>query len=395
MKNFINYVSYDKKEGLSDATKVVRGALGHDPITGAISFPIFQTSTYRHISIDKNTHYNYSRIVNPTREEFERTMAILDHGYKAFAVTSGMSAISLVLTILKPKEHVLISDDVYGGTVRISDEVLKTMGIDYDQVDFSDLESVEAKIRKNTKMIFVETPTNPMMKVVDLQKLAIMAHKNKIMVVVDNTFLTSFYQKPLDLGCDMVVYSATKYISGHNDVMAGVVVVKTKEQADYLKIQNSILGASLGPMDSWLALRGLKTLAVRMEKHSSNASVIAEFLRKHKRVKKVYYVGFTDHPGYNISLKQTTGFGGMISFELYNREAVNKFLDKLKLIIFAESLGGVESLVTHPSSRTHTEVSEEIKEKLGITDTLLRLSVGIEDVHDLISDLRQALEIGE
>ncbi len=392
MKNFINYVAYDKKENLKDETKVVRGALGHDPVTGAISFPIFQTSTYRHISIKENTSYNYSRIINPTREELERTIALLDHGYKSFAVSSGMAAISLVMTFLRPKEHILISDDVYGGTVRICEEVLKTNKIEYTQVDFSDIESVKQNIKPNTKMMLIETPTNPMMKVADLKAISNLAHKHKITVVVDNTFLTSFYQKPLDLGCDMVIYSATKYLAGHNDVLAGIVVTSTKEQAEYLSLQNAILGSGLSPMDSWLTLRGLKTLAVRMEQHSKNALLIAEFLKKHKKVKNVYYVGFKDHPNYEVSLRQTTGFGGMISFELDSMESVNTFLEKLNLILFAESLGGVESLVTHPASRTHTEVSAETRKKLGITDTLLRLSVGIENAHDLISDLKQALE---
>lgn len=392
MKNFTNYTVYDKKENLKDDTKVVRGALGHDPVTGAISFPIFQSSTYRHIGIKENTNFNYSRIINPTREEFERTMAILDHGYRAFAVSSGMAATSLVLTMLKPKEHILVSDDVYGGTVRACDEVLKYTGVEYTQIDFTDIEDVKKNIKPNTRMMFIETPTNPMMKVADIQEICKLAHSKGITVVVDNTFLTSYYQKPLDLGADLVVYSATKYIGGHNDILAGVVVVKTKEQADYLNLQMAIYGACLAPMESWLALRGLKTLAVRMDRHSENAKKIAEFLRNHPKVKKVYYVGFEDHHQYNISLKQTTGFGGMISFDLDSMDTVNKFLDKINLILFAESLGGVESLVTHPATRTHTEVSQEVRNKLGITDTLLRLSVGIENVDDLIEDIRQALE---
>lgn len=392
MKNFTNYTVYDKKENLHDETKVARGALGHDPVTGAISFPIFQATTYRHIGIKENTNYNYSRIINPTREEFERTMAMLDHGYRAFAVSSGMAATSLVLTMLKPKEHILVSDDVYGGTVRACDEVLKYNEVEYTQVDFTDLEEVKKNTKPNTKMMFIETPTNPMMKVADIAEICEYAHSKGITVVVDNTFLTSYFQKPLDLGADIVVYSATKYIAGHNDVLAGVVVVKTKEQADYLNLQMAIYGACLSPMDSWLALRGLKTLAVRMDRHNENAKKIAEFLRNHPKVKKVYYVGFEDHPQYDITLKQSKGFGGMISFDLGDIKTVNKFLEKINLILFAESLGGVESLVTHPATRTHTEVSKEAREKLGITDTLLRLSVGIENVDDLIDDIKQALE---
>lgn len=392
MKNFTNYTVYDKKENLHDETKVARGALGHDPVTGAISFPIFQSTTYRHIGIKENTNYNYSRIINPTREEFERTMAMLDHGYRAFAVSSGMAATSLVLTMLKPKEHILVSDDVYGGTVRACDEVLKYNEVEYTQVDFTDLEEVKKNTKPNTKMMFIETPTNPMMKVADIESICEYAHSKGITVVVDNTFLTSYFQKPLDLGADIVVYSATKYIAGHNDVLAGVVVVKTKEQADYLNLQMAIYGACLSPMDSWLALRGLKTLAVRMDRHNENAKKIAEFLRNHPKVKKVYYVGFEDHPQYDTTLKQSKGFGGMISFDLGDIKTVNKFLEKINLILFAESLGGVESLVTHPATRTHTEVSKEAREKLGITDTLLRLSVGIENVDDLIDDIKQALE---
>ena len=392
MKNFTNYTVYDKKENLHDETKVARGALGHDPVTGAISFPIFQATTYRHIGIKENTNYNYSRIINPTREEFERTMAMLDHGYRAFAVSSGMAATSLVLTMLKPKEHILVSDDVYGGTVRACDEVLKYNEVEYTQVDFTDLEEVKKNTKPNTKMMFIETPTNPMMKVADIESICEYAHSKGITVVVDNTFLTSYFQKPLDLGADIVVYSATKYIAGHNDVLAGVVVVKTKEQADYLNLQMAIYGACLSPMDSWLALRGLKTLAIRMDRHNENAKKIAEFLRNHPKVKKVYYVGFEDHPQYDITLKQSKGFGGMISFDLGDIKTVNKFLEKINLILFAESLGGVESLVTHPATRTHTEVSKEAREKLGNTDTLLRLSVGIENVDDLIDDIKQALE---
>ena len=391
MKNFTNYTVYDKKEGLHDETKVARGALGHDPVTGAISFPIFQSSTYRHIGIKENTNFNYSRIINPTREEFERTMAMLDHGYRAFAVSSGMAATSLVLTMLKPKEHILVSDDVYGGTVRACDEVLKYNNVEYNQVDFTNLEEVKKNTKPNTKMMFIETPTNPMMKVADIAEICEFAHSKGITVVVDNTFLTSYYQKPLDLGADIVVYSATKYIAGHNDVLAGVVVVKTKEQADYLNLQMAIYGACLAPMDSWLALRGLKTLAVRMDRHNENAKKIAEFLRNHPKVKKVYYVGFKDHPKYDITLKQSKGFGGMISFKVDSTKTVNAILSRLKLIIFAESLGGVESLITHPVSRTHTEISEEKRNALGITDTLLRLSVGIEDADDIIADLDQAL----
>lgn len=392
MKNFTNYTVYDKKENLHDETKLVRGALGHDPVTGSISFPIFQTATYRHIGINENTNFNYSRIINPTREELERTMALLDGGYKAYATSSGMAAITLLFSMLKPKEHILLSDDIYGGSVRACTETLKSNGVLYDQIDFTNLDNVKNNIRDNTKMLFIETPSNPMMKVADIKKICDYAHIKGITVVVDNTFLTPYFQKPLKLGADIVVYSATKYICGHNDTLAGILVVKTKEQAEYFDLQMAIYGAPLAPMDSWLALRGLKTLAIRMKQHESNAKKVALFLKNHPKVKKVYYIGFDTHPEYKISLDQTSGFGGMISFQLDSMETVNSFLEKINLILFAESLGGVESLVTHPASRTHTEVNLEDRLKLGITDTLLRLSVGIENVEDIILDLHQALE---
>lgn len=392
MKDSKDYKNFDRKENLKLASKVVHGALGVDPETGSLSFPIYQAATYKHKSIDKQEAYNYSRCINPTREELEKTMTILEEGTRAFAVNSGMAAITLVFSLLKPGDHIVMSDDIYGGTFREVNEVLTVNGVEYDSIDLSDIDLLKKTIKKNTKMIFVETPTNPMMKVADIEKIAKIGHEIGAIVVVDNTFLTPYFQRPLTLGADIVVHSGTKYLAGHNDVLAGIVVVKDSKIGEKLEIQMYIYGAGLGPMDSWLMLRGIKTLALRMDKHAENAMKVATWLRNEPKVKKVYYVGFEDHKDYAVTKKQTTGFGGMISFRVDSMETVNKILSNLKLVIFAESLGGVESLITHPVSRTHTEISEEKRNALGITDTLLRLSVGIEDADDIIADLKQAME---
>lgn len=391
MKNFNEYKDANRKENLKFESKVVHGAYGTDPVTGAISFPIYQTATFKHHSVEDKSGYNYARCINPTREELERTMCILEEGNRAFAVNSGMAAVSLVMSLLKPNDHIIFSDDVYGGTFRCVNEVLKPNGVEFDSIDLSDIELLKNTIKPNTKMILIETPTNPMMKVADIGKVAKIGHDIGALVVVDNTFLTPYFQKPLTLGADIVLHSGTKYLGGHNDVLSGVVVVKDEEIGQKLEIQMYINGAALGPLDSWIMLRGIKTLALRMNKHSENAMKIATWLRNHPKVEKVYYVGFEDHKDYEITKKQTTGFGGMISFQVDSKETVNNILGRIKLVTFAESLGGVESLITHPVSRTHTEIEEEKRQALGITDTLLRLSVGVEDADDLIADLEQAL----
>lgn len=392
MKDSKEYSNFDRKENLKIASKVVHGALGVDPATGSISFPIYQSATYKHSSIEKRDPYNYSRCINPTREELEKTMTILEEGTRAFAVSSGMAAITLVFSLLKPGDHLIMSDDIYGGTFREVNEVLEVNGISHDSIDLSDLDLLKKTIKKNTKMIFIETPTNPMMKVADIEKISKIGHEIGALVVVDNTFLTPYFQRPLTHGADIVVHSGTKYLAGHNDVVAGIVVVKDSQIGEKLEIQMYIYGAGLGPMDSWIMLRGIKTLALRMDKHAENAMKVANWMRKQPKIEKVYYVGFEDHKDYEVTKKQTTGFGGMISFRVDSMDTVNKILSNLKLIMFAESLGGVESLITHPVSRTHTEISEEKRNALGITDTLLRLSVGIEDADDLIEDLKQAMK---
>ena len=394
MKDLKDYKNLNRKENLKLASKVVHGGEGIDPATGSISFPIYQTATFKHSGIEIRDPYNYSRCINPTREELEKTMAILEEGTRAFAVNSGMAAITLVFSLLKPGDHLIMSDDIYGGTFREVNEVLEVNGIEHDSIDLSDLDLLERTIKKNTKMIFIETPTNPMMKVADIAAIAKIGHDIGALVVVDNTFLTPYFQRQLTLGADIVVHSGTKYLAGHNDVLAGVVVVKDSKIGETLEIKMYIYGAGLGPMDSWLMLRGMKTLALRMDKHNENAMKVANWLRSQPKVEKVYYVGFEDHKDYEVTKKQTTGFGGMISFKVDSTKTVNDILSRLKLIMFAESLGGVESLITHPVSRTHTEILEETREALGITDTLLRLSVGIEDADDIIADLDQALNGG-
>lgn len=391
MKNFDDYKDAGLRQGLSLDSKVVHGATGIDPVTGAISFPIYQTATYKHHSITDRTGYNYSRCINPTREEVERTMCILEGGARAYAVSSGMAAIMLTLSILKPGDHVVCSDDVYGGTSRAVKEVLAPMGVSNTSVDLSVLPDLMAALRPETRMIFIETPTNPMMKVADIAAIAAVARERGILTVVDNTFLTPYFQRPLTLGADIVIHSGTKYLAGHNDTLAGIVVLREPELGQWYEIRNHVNGAGLGPMDSWLLLRGMKTLALRMRRHNDNAVKVANWLRNHPKVEKVYFVGFDDHPGREITDRQTTGFGGTLSFRVDSMETVDRILDRVRLVTFAESLGGVESLITHPVSRTHTEVSEADRLALGITDTLLRLSVGIEDPDDIIADLEQAM----
>ena len=382
---------YDKKENLAFDSKTVHGALGCDPMTGAVSFPIYQSATFKHKTFGVGTGYYYSRLENPTRQELERTMAILENGYEAFAFTSGQAANMSLFGMLKKGDHVLLSDDIYGGTFRICDEIFSCIGAEFTYVDMSELDEVKKNIRPETKMLFVETPTNPMMKVADIAELSKIAKQAGCLLVVDNTFLTPYFQRPLELGADIVVHSATKYICGHNDVVAGIAVVSSEELAEHFRAQIKSRGNGLGPFESWLLLRGLKTLTLRMDKHNDNAFKVANWLRNHPKVKKVYYVGFEDHKDYAVTKKQTSGFGGMISFELDSEESAQKLLSNVKLILFAESLGGVESLITYPLTQTHESTPPEVREKLGINEKFIRISIGIENPDDIIADLEQAL----
>ena len=391
MINECYFDEFDRKEGLAFDSKVVHGALGADPITGAVSFPIYQTATFRHRAFGISTGYDYSRLQNPTRQELERTMAILEDGLEGFAFTSGQAANMALFTWLPCGSHVLLSHDIYGGTFRICDEIFTKFGCTFDYVNMSDLEAVRRAIRPQTKMFFVETPTNPMMHVADIAALAQLAHDHGALMVVDNTFLTPYFQQPLHLGADVVVHSGTKYLCGHNDVVAGIVVVKDAAMADHFHAQLKSHGNGLGPMDSWLMLRGIKTLALRMQRHDANAREVAHWLRRHPKVKKVYYTGFEDHKDYAVTQRQTTGCSGMISFELDTLESAMNLLSRVKMILFAESLGGVESLVTYPMTQTHESVPQATREALGINERFIRISIGIEDVKDILADLEQAL----
>jgi len=392
MKNFSNYNDYSRKENLSFDSKAVHGALGCEPLTGAVSFPIYQTSTFRHPELGQSTGFDYSRLLNPTRQELERTLAILEEGEYGFAFSSGQAANMALFTWLNPGEHVILMDDIYGGTFRIMTTIFGKYGIEYDFIDLSDIDAVKAAVKPNTKMIFIETPSNPLMKVADIATLADIAHANGAIVAVDNTFLTPYFQKPLTLGADVVIHSATKYLGGHNDIIAGAAVVRDEELAAHFKVQLKSHGNGLAPMDSWLMLRGIKTLHLRMERHNSNAMKVATWLRNHPKVEKVYYVGFEDHKDYDVTCKQTTGFGGMISFAVDSEETVRNILKNTNMIMFAESLGGTETLITYPTTQTHEDTPEDIKERLGITKKFLRISIGIEDPDDIINDLAQAMK---
>ena len=392
MKNFSNYTDFDTKENLAFDSKVVHGALGTEPLTGAVSMPIFQAATFRHPEFGQTTGFAYSRLENPTRLELERTMAILEGGIRGFAFSSGQAANMAVFSLLEPGYHIILSDDIYGGTFRIIGDVFGKYGIEHTYVDMSDLDAVQAAIQKNTKMFFIETPTNPMMKVADIHAVSEIAKGIGALTVVDNTFLTPYFQKPLTLGADIVTHSSTKYLGGHNDTISGIVVVKDDEEiAEKINIHIKSHGSQLAPLDSWLVLRGIKTLAVRMDKHNANAKKVAHWLREQKKVEKVYYVGFEDHKDYDVTLKQTTGFGGMISFTVDSEETVMKILKNVDMIMFAESLGGTETLITYPTTQTHEDTPEDVKEKLGITRSFLRMSVGIENPDDIIADLDRAM----
>ncbi len=372
-------------------TEVVHGAKGGDAVTGAVSFPIYQSATFRHPGLNRSTGYDYSRLQNPTREELENTIAGLERGGHCLAFSSGMAAITTVLKLFKPGDHIVVSDDLYGGTYRALEEIYKPYGILFDFADTTDLGRTGRCIRPETRCLLVETPTNPMMKVSDIAALAALAHQNGALLAVDNTFLTPYFQRPIALGADIVVHSGTKYLGGHNDTLSGFVVVNSSGIAERLRLIQKTEGAVLAPFDSWLILRGVKTLALRMERHQENAMRVAAWLKSHPRVEQVHYAGLPDHPGYALMRRQASGFGAMISFSVPNPDLVEQVLGRVRLIQFAESLGGVESLITYPIVQTHNHIPRETLFRQGITDRLLRLSVGIENSQDIIDDLAQAL----
>jgi cystathionine beta-lyase/cystathionine gamma-synthase len=362
-----------------------------DEKTGAVSMPVYQTATFRHPRLGKSTGYDYSRSGNPNRTALEQTMALLDAGEKAHAFSSGMAAIDCLLRLFRPGDSLIATEDPYGGTFRLLRNVYQEMGINTSFVDTSDLSAVKKALETGPRAILVESPTNPLLKVADIKAISVAARERGTLVIADNTFLTPWFQRPLLLGADVTVYSATKYLSGHNDVLAGLVVTKTKELGERLYFYQNSIGAVPGPWDCWLVLRGLKTLPLRLDRQQQNAQAIAEWLIGQPRVTKVLYPGLEAHPGHDLLKTQASGFGSIISFEVDDPSLVERMLSTVKVFLFAESLGGVESLITFPAVQTHADMDSDIRSRLGISNRLLRLSVGIEAVGDLIADLASAL----
>lgn len=370
---------------------VVHGYQGCDPLTGAISYPIYQTSTYKNPGLNSNIQFSYSRCDNPTRFELENTIALLENGTAGYAFASGLAAVTATFSLLKSGEHVVVSDDIYGGSYRQIEELWKNFGVEFTAVDVGDTAAVKAAVRPNTKMIYLESPTNPMMKVADIAAIAEISKACGALLVVDNTFLTPYFQKPIELGADIVIHSGTKFLAGHHDTTAGFVVVNSEALEKRMGLILRTEGSGLAPFDSWLVLRGIKTLALRMKRHEENAIKVAAFLKNHPAVEKVYFVGDKEHPSFDVTMKQTTGFGGMISFSIKDASKVEQVLCGGDMIMFAESLGGTATLITYPQTQTHASIPAEVRNKIGITDRLIRLSVGIEDAEDIIADLTKML----
>jgi len=361
---------------------------------GAISFPIFQTATYAHPGVGKSTGYDYSRLQNPTRAQVEKVVAELEGGIDAFALSSGMAAISLLFELFSPGDHIITEADLYGGSIRLFDNVSRKNGYELTYIDCS-IEDVESKIKENTKAIYLETPTNPMMNVSDIKEIAKAAKAHNLLLIVDNTFLSPYFQNPLSLGADIVIHSGTKFLGGHNDTLAGFIVTNREDIRDRLRFLIKTTGAGLSPFDSWLILRGIKTLGLRMERAEKNALGLATWLKSQKNVTKVLYPGLPEHPGHEIMKKQSRGFGSMITFKVDTKEHALKILENVRMIKYAESLGGVETLITYPTTQTHADVPEETRLKNGITPTTLRLSVGIEDIEDLKAELKNVLNYND
>ncbi len=372
-------------------TRLVRAGLGTDPATGAVSTPIHPSATFAHPGLGRTTGFDYSRTANPTRSVLERALADLEGGTAGFAFASGMAALTTVFLLLRSGDHLVVSDDLYGGTYRVLEDVLRRYGLEASYVDTCDTGAVERALTPRTRMLLVESPTNPLLKVADLPALAGLARSRGVWLAVDNTFLTPYLQRPLELGAHLVIHSATKYLGGHNDLLAGAVVAGDQDLAGRLARVHNSVGAVLDPQTSWLLIRSLKTLAVRLERQARSALEVARALADHPQVARVYYPGLPDHPGHGLLARQAAGFGAMVSFRLRSADRLDAFLERLGIITFAESLGGVESLVTVPSRQTHCDIPPDVRERMGVTDDLVRLSVGLEAPDDLIEDLDQAL----
>jgi cystathionine beta-lyase/cystathionine gamma-synthase len=373
------------------ATKAIHTGQEPEPATGAVSVPIYATSTYVQEEIGKHKGYEYARVSNPTRDRLETNLAALEGGVAAKVFASGMAAINAIATTLKAGDHVVAGHNLYGGTPRLFNQVLANFGLTFTYVDTSGVKNVERALQKKTRMVFLETPTNPLMELCDLRAISELCHRRGVEVVVDNTFMSPYFQRPIEFGADMVVHSTTKFLNGHSDGLGGVVVCTKPEQAEKLAFLQKAAGAILSPFECWLILRGVKTLAVRMLQHDSNGRKVAEFLSKHKKVQKVFYPGLPSHPQHKLAKRQMSGFGSMIAFETGSLANANKMLRRVRVCSLAESLGGVETLISHPATMTHAAVGEEGRRKIGITDGLVRISVGIEDVDDILTDLDQAL----
>ncbi len=359
---------------------------GHGSNYGAVSYPIYQTATFAHPGVGRSTGYDYSRLQNPTRERLEKVVASLENGTDALALATGMAAITMMMELFRPGDHLIVDADLYGGSIRLFRNISEKNGITFSSIDCY-REDVESYVKENTRAIYIETPTNPMMNVTDIGALAKVAKKHDLLLIVDNTFLSPYFQNPLDLGADIVVHSGTKYLGGHNDTLAGFLVTNREDVSEKFRFLIKTTGAGLAPFDSWLILRGIKTLGIRMEKSQQNAMAIAEWLKGQNAVTKVIYPGLPEHPGHEVMKRQARGFGAMLTFQLESREFALSVLEKVRMIKYAESLGGVETLITYPATQTHADVPKEIRERNGITESTLRLSVGIEDVRDLLEEL--------
>jgi cystathionine gamma-lyase / homocysteine desulfhydrase len=372
-------------------TQLIHGGIPSDKNTGAVVYPIYQVSTYKQDDVGVHKGFEYSRTGNPTRHALEELIKDLEGGKRGFAFGSGMAAITAVMMLFDSGDHVILTDDVYGGTYRVMSKVLNRLGIESTFVDTTDINQIEAALKPNTKALYVETPTNPLLKVTDIEAAAKWAKSKNLLFMVDNTFNTPYWQNPIELGADIVLHSATKYIGGHSDVVAGLVVVNDDKLGEDLHFVQNSTGGVLGPQDSWLLIRGIKTLGLRMEAHESNTKKIVEFLKEHQSVEKIYYPGLEDHPQHDIAKKQSGGFGGMVSFDVGSEKNADAVLKKVKYFTLAESLGAVESLISVPARMTHASIPADRRAELGITDGLIRISVGIEDAEDLIEDLKNAL----
>lgn len=373
------------------STRAIHAGQEPDPATGAVSVPIYATSTYVQEEIGKHKGYEYARVSNPTRDRLETNLAALEGGLASRVFASGMAAINAIASMLKSGDHVVAGHNLYGGTPRLFNQVLANFGMMFTYVDTSDAKNVDRALQKNTRLVFLETPTNPLMELCDIRAISNLAHQHGIEVVVDNTFMSPYFQRPIELGADMVVHSTTKFLNGHSDGLGGVVVCTKPEQNEKLAFLQKAAGAILSPFECWLILRGVKTLAVRMLQHDCNGRKVAEYLSTHKKVKKVFYPGLPSHPQHELAKRQMSGFGSMIAFETGSLDNANKMLRKVRVCSLGESLGGVETLISHPATMTHAAVGEEGRRKIGITDGMVRISVGIEDVDDILADLDQAL----